>query len=243
MTALPPLTACMSCWTLAMVCSGLRRRRLADLLLAEEGGDARHREQHDGDDERGEPRIHHQGQRQDDRRDQRADAVQRDEAGAAEEPGADAGVLAFAVISAWASRSSARISCVDFSVSCVHQLSRGGVLRTRPGARSRSCRPLRSADSARGSRARRRRWWSSAGAAGPELPVRSLSESASRRPAAFLTVSCALVCACSSVFWTRGFVPGLVGLGLDLLVALAAVAGAEDVPDASPATSAALPFI
>ena len=62
--------------------------------LAQQGEHAGEREEHDGDDQRREPAVDGGRQREDRGRDQRADAVEREEPGTAEHAGTDPGLLA-----------------------------------------------------------------------------------------------------------------------------------------------------
>src|SRR5690606_12942687 len=63
--------------------------RVGDLVLAQQRRDPRSGEEHDRDDERGEPSVHDQGEREDRGGDEGPTAVPREDPGGPEQPGAD----------------------------------------------------------------------------------------------------------------------------------------------------------
>ena len=71
-----------------------RRRGLADVLLADQGGETGDREQHGADDEGGQPVLDRAGEAEDRGGDQAAQPVHGEQAGAAEQPGTEPGALA-----------------------------------------------------------------------------------------------------------------------------------------------------
>ena len=88
------LATSTSVLVVSIACSGAGGVGLLDPVLAQQRGDAGDGEEDDGDDQRGEPGVHGGREPGDRGGDERAEAVEGEDAGAAEHPGADAGLLA-----------------------------------------------------------------------------------------------------------------------------------------------------